>query len=73
MFAVHCPRHRSRVLLDTSAVDALEASPDGVVVHWRCSCGARGTTPAGSRRSERAGRHARIPTHDTCPSVGHAA
>jgi hypothetical protein len=42
MFDIHCPRHRSRVLLTTSAVEGLVNTGDGVVVHWRCYCGARG-------------------------------
>jgi hypothetical protein len=42
MFDIPCPRHRSRVLLTASAVEGLVNTGDGVVVHWRCYCGARG-------------------------------
>jgi hypothetical protein len=42
MFDIHCPRHRSRVLLTASAVERLVNTGDGVVVHWHCYCGARG-------------------------------
>jgi hypothetical protein len=42
MFDIYCPRHRSRVLLTASAVEGLDNTGDGVVVHWRCYCGARG-------------------------------
>jgi hypothetical protein len=42
MFDIHCPRHRSRVLLTASAVEGLVNTAEGVVVHWRCYCGTRG-------------------------------
>jgi hypothetical protein len=42
MFAVYCPRDRSRVLLDLSRVVALRNTPDGPVLDWECWCGARG-------------------------------
>ena len=47
MFQIHCPRHQSRVLLGSRAVEALVNTPDGVVVHWRCHCGATGTLATG--------------------------
>ena len=42
MFAVHCHGHGSRVLLDTSRIEAIRNTPGGPVVDWRCWCGARG-------------------------------
>lgn len=42
MFEIHCPRHRSRVLLGVHAIEALVNTPAGPVVHWHCYCGARG-------------------------------
>lgn len=60
MFAINCPRHRSRVLLTASAVEGLDNTRDGVVVHWRCYCGARGEqrfarTPGSAHRIVDAG------------------
>ena len=52
MFAVPCPRHRSRVLLDPGAIRALEPAPGGgFVIHYRCTCGHEGCWPetAGER------------------------
>jgi hypothetical protein len=51
MFDIHCPRHQSAVLLGPRAVEALENTDDGVVMHWRCRCGETGTLVLG-RRSE---------------------
>lgn len=42
MFSIDCPRHRSRVLVGLDSIEALVATPDGIEVHWRCTCGARG-------------------------------
>ena len=42
MFEIHCPHHRSRVLLGARAIESLVNTPDGPVVHWHCYCGARG-------------------------------
>jgi hypothetical protein len=47
MFTIHCPQHQARVLLGTRAIEALVTTPDGVVLHWRCRCGARGTQLTG--------------------------
>jgi hypothetical protein len=52
MFDVHCPRHQTRVLLGSRSVDALEHTPDGIVVHWHCHCGATGTLDLTTRRTE---------------------
>ena len=42
MFTVHCPHHAATVLLGTSHIEAIDNSPAGPVVHWRCHCGTRG-------------------------------
>ena len=49
MFEIHCPHHQARVLLGPRAVEALVNTPDGVVLHWRCRCGTRGTLVTGHR------------------------
>jgi hypothetical protein len=46
MFTAHCPGHRAEVLLGPRSIESLVNTPDGVVVHWRCACGARGTKTA---------------------------
>ncbi len=51
MFEIHCPHHQARVLLGPRAIEALETTPDGVVLHWRCRCGTRGTLTTGRRSS----------------------
>jgi hypothetical protein len=42
MFAPYCETHRSRVLLPTSAIIALESTDDGMVALFECICGSRG-------------------------------
>ncbi len=42
MFSVHCPRHGARVLLGLDSIEALVSTPEGIEVHWRCTCGDRG-------------------------------
>ena len=42
MFAVHCPTHRSQVLLGARAIEELRNTDDGVELAWRCHCGTRG-------------------------------
>jgi len=51
MFAVYCPRHGHRVLLGHGAIQSVMNTPDGVVMHWECDCGAVGTTRTGRRRA----------------------
>ncbi len=43
MFSVFCPRHRARVLLDASCINALARGPDGYQIDWQCWCGELGT------------------------------
>ena len=45
MFDVYCPRHAARLVLFTDDIEALVNGPDGVELHWQCSCGHRGVTP----------------------------
>lgn len=47
MFDVHCPGHGTRVLLGPRSIEALENTPHGVVLRWRCRCGATGTSRFG--------------------------
>ena len=42
MLIIDCPRHDARVLLGLDSIEALVSTPDGIEVHWRCSCGERG-------------------------------
>jgi hypothetical protein len=49
MFDIYCHHHGSRVLVGPRAIDALVNTPDGVVLHWHCYCGARGSTRFGRR------------------------
>lgn len=43
MFAPFCEKHGSTVLLPMSAITALENKPDGLVAHFTCYCGNKGT------------------------------
>jgi hypothetical protein len=43
MFTVDCPRHRTRVLLGPRSIESLDNTSAGIVLGWRCGCGARGT------------------------------
>lgn len=52
MFDAYCPQHEARVLLGPRSVDAIVRTPDGVVVHWHCHCGATGTLAPTSRPAE---------------------
>jgi hypothetical protein len=42
MFSVECPGHGSRVLLGLESIETLVSTPDGLEVHWRCTCGEQG-------------------------------
>lgn len=39
MFSVYCRSHGARVLLGPDDVVELLATPGGVAVRWRCTCG----------------------------------
>jgi hypothetical protein len=47
MFTVHCPHHDATVLLGTTHIVAIDSSPTGPVVRWRCHCGTRGALRTG--------------------------
>ena len=53
MFSIHCPNHQTQILLGPRAIEALVDTADGIELHWRCHCGARGTLLTGRRASER--------------------
>ena len=42
MFTVHCPTHRSTVLLGSRSIEELRHGDAGIELHWRCHCGTRG-------------------------------
>ena len=49
MFAVHCPRHGTRVLIWSSGVESVRNTEHGIEVDYRCTCGHRGTWLTGRR------------------------
>ena len=55
MFTVHCHAHGTRVLLDTSRIEAIHNTPKGPIVDWHCWCGARGHLFPGGRSVARRG------------------
>lgn len=52
VFDVYCPTHDSRMLLGPRSIVQLDNTSDGIVIGWRCSCGAIGTELLG-RRTDR--------------------
>lgn len=50
MFAVFCPGHGRRVLLSAHDIVALRHGPEGMEVHFRCTCGREGVWRTGGRR-----------------------
>ena len=57
MFAAVCPRHGGPVLLSLSQIEWLDHGPDGIDVHFRCTCGYRGVWRTGAA----AGHPAEVP------------
>ncbi|HZM29470.1 MAG TPA: hypothetical protein VFB77_03205 [Acidimicrobiales bacterium] len=49
MFTVLCHAHGTRVLLDTSRIEAIHNTEHGPIVSWHCWCGARGHLFPGGR------------------------
>jgi hypothetical protein len=47
VFTVHCPTHRSTVLLGARAIEDLRHTDDGIDLHWRCHCGTHGVLHLG--------------------------
>jgi hypothetical protein len=50
MFSVHCPQHRSEVLLPERRIESLRNTNAGIEVRWVCYCGHRGSFITGRRR-----------------------
>ena len=48
MFSVDCPRHDARVLLGPEAILAVIPGPDGLELHWQCTCGQTGVWLTGA-------------------------
>ncbi len=44
MFTVYCSGHGNRVLLFPDDIEELVNCPGATELHWRCSCGTKGTT-----------------------------
>jgi hypothetical protein len=53
MFSIHCPNHQTEILLGPRAIEAMVDTAEGIALHWRCHCGARGTLLTGRRATER--------------------
>ncbi|HEY8546395.1 MAG TPA: hypothetical protein VIL36_15155 [Acidimicrobiales bacterium] len=68
MFAEHCPRHGTRVLLPPSRIVAIHNTPTGVVVTWRCWCGHVGRTDHRTDQVAAAGRPERRAARATEPA-----
>jgi hypothetical protein len=49
MLVASCPRHGRLVLLGSSSIERIDNTADGIVVHYRCTCGARFTERTGRR------------------------
>lgn len=58
MFSQWCPRHAAEILLGADAIVGMTATPEGIAVRWRCTCGHTGVwwprrTPPGYRYQAR--------------------
>ena len=53
MFSVHCAGHRSRVILSNRQITGLRNTPEGIELHWRCSCGTEGVEVLGQLAAPR--------------------
>jgi hypothetical protein len=55
MFRAYCPTHGAEVLLSPLSIEAVDNRPDGIDIHWRCTCGTAGVlhTGAAARRGGR--------------------
>lgn len=62
MFTVHCPNEGAEVLLGPRRIERLENTPDGIVLHWRCHCGATGALAPMGRAAERTSTASGAPT-----------
>lgn len=50
MFTVYCQRHGARTLIFPSSIDRVENGPEGIRVHYHCTCGERGVYRTGRRQ-----------------------
>lgn len=50
MFTIHCDSHGSEVLLSARNIVAIDNDEEGMSVHWRCTCGNRGSFRSGRAR-----------------------
>ncbi len=53
MLRVHCPNHGSDVLIGVRGIDRIVNDEEGILVHWHCPCGGRGTVRTGRRPARR--------------------
>jgi hypothetical protein len=51
MFSVHCPRHRTEVLLPERHIRSMRNTDAGIEVDWVCFCGERGSFLTGRVRA----------------------
>lgn len=49
MFEVFCPEHGREVLLTTRHIERISNTPVGVIIEWRCWCGATGKLQGAKR------------------------
>ena len=49
MFAIDCPCHGRRVLLNLSDIERIDNTSRGIEVHYICSCGHHGLWLTGRR------------------------
>lgn len=52
MFAIHCPRHGSRVMLTLDAVDSMTRHNGCLALTYTCTCGHRGQWHSRADRHE---------------------
>ena len=53
MFSAFCPRDACTVLLPLSSIEAVHNGPDGIDVHYRCTCGEVGVWRTGAASARR--------------------
>ena len=58
MFTIHCPQEDTTILLGHRQIRGLENTDEGIVIHWRCYCGATGQLSPTGRASASSGRTA---------------
>ena len=53
MFSFHCPNEDTEVIVWTSDIDDIVNTPEGIDVHFHCSCGFRAVLRTGAGQRER--------------------